>query len=110
MNRKPKPKPVRGLACPNCGAATLTLWTRPKGRVCFRRRQCPACGERVTTKETPINKAAEPANVDKALVALSMTEFLKSLGIDPTELGKPITLEPGGHDAAASRPASSRQP
>ena len=42
-----------GIACPACGAQTEVVETRhrrPNGL--YRRRRCPACGERVSTHET----------------------------------------------------------
>lgn len=43
------------MNCPSCGTDTYTKETRrPSGqRFTRRRRECPSCGERFTTKEIP---------------------------------------------------------
>jgi transcriptional repressor NrdR len=54
MNRTSVEKSAdRGLRCPQCGGQRLkVIYTRPKagGRI-LRRRECKACGKRLTTWE-----------------------------------------------------------
>ena len=41
-----------GLQCPNCGCHHFrVIYTRPKGTLIMRRRECRHCGRRLTTWE-----------------------------------------------------------
>jgi len=62
VNDKHKPKPKRGLECPNCGCAHFrVLYTRRAlgGRL-LRRRECRYCGRRITTYELTSASLPQP--------------------------------------------------
>ena len=73
MKKPPKRTrpPSRGINCPDCQTPTITLYSRPQGRVTFRRRQCPKCGGRFTTKEIPCNRGVE-SSTDRTQTGFSI--------------------------------------
>lgn len=53
-----------------CGADTAVIETRERGDAIYRRRKCVLCGERFSTVERRVERAAAPpVDVDKGVVA-----------------------------------------
>lgn len=47
---------VRGVACPHCGGhKLLRVWSRRRGGLTLRLRECSDCGTRVRTSEKIVN-------------------------------------------------------
>jgi transcriptional regulator NrdR family protein len=57
----------KGIRCPRCGGKMRVYWTRPRVGEVTRRRECTACGLRVTTTEVDVS----PEIVKKGLLKQS---------------------------------------
>lgn len=73
-----------GIRCSLCGSREFSVvrTTRTRGGIC-RRRECSACGTRITTKERPIVSA------DTNTAAISVGQLARSLGLLS---GRPVPL------------------
>ena len=73
------------MKCPSCQSATRVIRTTQADREVIRRHECTLCGLRATSRETFINHQREPAAISGGLLAASIGELLKSLGMDKSE-------------------------
>ena len=73
------------MKCPSCKSATRVIRTTQADSETIRRRQCVLCGLRTTTREKFITHAGEPNAISGGLLASSIGELLRSLGMDSTE-------------------------
>ncbi len=92
--RKPKPKrkPSVGIHCPECGSASKALYSRPRGMVTFRRRECTKCRERFTTCERIVNRGTPESSIDRTQFAMTMRDLFRVSGLTVADLESPLPL------------------
>lgn len=82
---------MKTMSCPKCGSNESDVKdTRPidSGNQIRRRRQCRACGERFTTRETTVREPSLEQQKTNALLRQALTDLMKSIPEPVTERGK----------------------
>ena len=69
------------MKCPKCNGELTVLQTRQKTDCVFRRRQCAACGFRLTTKESPVNVKLPTSGTNDDDITEPMHALCRRLGI-----------------------------
>ena len=69
------------MKCPECSGELIVLQTRQKTDCVFRRRQCAACGFRLTTREAAINVRLPTDGTNDDTLAEPMHAICRRLGI-----------------------------
>lgn len=73
------------MKCPACNSSTRVIRTTQADRETIRRHECTFCGLRATSREKFITHPAESTAISGGLLASSIGELLRSLGMDSTE-------------------------
>lgn len=79
------------MKCPACGKPTRVEIVRQYPTYVYRRRECKGCKLKTTTTEKIVGQMGA-MSIPVHLVADSVHDFLTSLGIDPTDIKKPLKV------------------